>query len=48
MYDGQVKASGTVRELVFDDTVADIYLGPTLATRLRERFSRTREEVANS
>jgi lipopolysaccharide export system ATP-binding protein len=39
MFDGQVKVSGTVRELVFDDTVAQIYLGPTLATRLRARFS---------
>ncbi|HVF40763.1 MAG TPA: LPS export ABC transporter ATP-binding protein [Gemmatimonadaceae bacterium] len=39
MFDGQVKVSGTVRDLVFDDTVADIYLGPTLTTRLRERFS---------
>ena len=46
MYDGQVKASGTVQELVFDDTVADIYLGPTLTARLRERFSRAREEVS--
>ena len=39
MFDGQVKVSGTVRELVFDQTVADIYLGPTLAARLRSRFS---------
>jgi lipopolysaccharide export system ATP-binding protein len=39
MFDGQVKVSGTVRELVFDDTVADIYLGPTLSARLRARFS---------
>jgi lipopolysaccharide export system ATP-binding protein len=39
MFDGQVKVSGTVRELVFDDTVADIYLGPTLAARLRARFA---------
>jgi lipopolysaccharide export system ATP-binding protein len=39
MFDGQVKVSGTVRELVFDDTVAKIYLGPTLTARLRERFS---------
>lgn len=38
MFDGQVKVSGTVRELVFDDTVADIYLGPTLTARLRTRF----------
>jgi lipopolysaccharide export system ATP-binding protein len=48
MFDGQVKVSGTVRELVFDDTVADIYLGPTLTARLRERFSRERDEVTVS
>lgn len=41
MFDGQVQVSGTVRDLVFDDTVADMYLGPTLAARLRERFSRS-------
>jgi len=39
MFDGQVKVSGTVRDLVFDDTVADIYLGPTLTARLRARFA---------
>jgi lipopolysaccharide export system ATP-binding protein len=39
MFDGQVKVSGTVQELVFDDTVAKIYLGPTLTARLRTRFS---------
>lgn len=38
MFDGQVKVSGTVRELIFDDTVAEIYLGPTLTARLRSRF----------
>jgi len=48
MFDGQVKVSGTVRDLVFDDTVADIYLGPTLTARLRERFSRDRGEVTAS
>jgi lipopolysaccharide export system ATP-binding protein len=48
MFDGQVKVSGTVRDLVFDDTVADIYLGPTLTARLRERFSRDRDEVKAS
>jgi lipopolysaccharide export system ATP-binding protein len=37
--DGQVLVSGTVRDLVFDDTVADAYLGPTLTARLRDRFS---------
>ena len=44
MFDGQVKVSGTVRELVFDDTVADIYLGPTLTARLRERFATADEK----
>jgi lipopolysaccharide export system ATP-binding protein len=39
MFDGQVKVSGTVRDLVFDDTVAEIYLGPTLTARLRARFA---------
>jgi lipopolysaccharide export system ATP-binding protein len=39
MFDGQVKVSGTVRELVFDDEVARVYLGPTLAARLRSRFA---------
>jgi lipopolysaccharide export system ATP-binding protein len=43
MFDGQVKVSGTVRELVFDDTVAKIYLGPTLTARLRSRFSATEQ-----
>ncbi len=38
LFDGQVKVSGNVRDLVFDDTVADIYLGPTLTARLRSRF----------
>src|SRR6478735_7277348 len=39
MFDGRVRVSGTVRELVFDDEVARVYLGPTLAARLRSRFS---------
>jgi lipopolysaccharide export system ATP-binding protein len=43
MFDGQVKVSGTVRELVFDDTVAKIYLGPTLTARLRARYTATGE-----
>jgi len=45
MFDGQVKVSGTVRELVFDDTVADIYLGPTLTARLRARFAAAEDET---
>jgi lipopolysaccharide export system ATP-binding protein len=44
MFDGQVKVSGTVRELVFDDTVAAMYLGPTLTARLRARFSAAEAE----
>jgi lipopolysaccharide export system ATP-binding protein len=47
MFDGQVKVSGTVRDLVFDDTVADIYLGPTLTARLRQRFSHVQDGVAS-
>ncbi|MGH7720950.1 MAG: LPS export ABC transporter ATP-binding protein [Gemmatimonadaceae bacterium] len=46
MFDGQVKVSGTVRELVFDDTVAKIYLGPTLSARLRARFSERAESLS--
>jgi len=38
MFDGKVQVSGTVRELVFDATVAEKYLGPTLTARLRARF----------
>ncbi len=48
MFDGQVKVSGTVRDLVYDDTVADIYLGPTLTARLRQRFSHVQEAGAAS
>lgn len=48
MFDGQVKVSGTVRDLVYDETVADIYLGPTLTTRLRQRFSDVRAAGAVS
>ena len=39
MFEGQVQVAGTVRELVFDDRVASLYLGPTLTTRLRARLS---------
>jgi len=38
MFEGKVEVSGTVRELVFNDQVADDYLGPTLAARLRDRL----------
>ena len=39
MFDGAVKVSGSVRELIFDDTVSTIYFGPTLTARLRARFA---------
>ena len=39
MFEGRVQVSGTVRDLVFDDRVADLYLGPTLTARLRARLS---------
>jgi len=39
MFEGKVQVSGTVRELVFDDRVADLYLGPTLTARLRARLT---------
>ncbi len=38
MFDGKVIVSGTVQELVFDEKVAESYLGPTLTARLRARF----------
>ncbi|HET7599031.1 MAG TPA: LPS export ABC transporter ATP-binding protein [Gemmatimonadales bacterium] len=38
MFEGKVQAAGTVRDLVYDDRVAQLYLGPTLTTRLRARL----------
>jgi lipopolysaccharide export system ATP-binding protein len=38
MYDGRVRVSGTVGELVWNEEVAEIYLGPTLTARMRERY----------
>ncbi len=42
MFEGKVQVSGPVRDLVFDDRVAQLYLGPTLTARLRARL----EQVA--
>src|SRR5213594_3773795 len=39
MFEGKVQVSGTVRELVFDDRVANLYLGPTLTAPLRARLT---------
>jgi lipopolysaccharide export system ATP-binding protein len=38
MYDGRVRVAGTVSELVWNEEVAEIYLGPTLTARMRERY----------
>ncbi len=38
MFEGRVQVAGSVRELVFDDKVAELYLGPTLTARLRARL----------
>lgn len=40
MHEGTVQAAGSVGELVWNDRVADLYLGPTLTTRLRSRMER--------
>ena len=40
MYDGRVRVSGTVAELVWSEEVAEIYFGPTLTARMRERYER--------
>ena len=38
MHEGSVQAAGGVRELVWSDRVAELYLGPTLTARLRGRM----------
>jgi lipopolysaccharide export system ATP-binding protein len=40
MYEGRIRVSGTVTELVWNDEVAEIYLGPTLTHRMRSRYPR--------
>ena len=40
MYEGRIRVSGTVSELVWNDEVADLYLGPSLTARMRSRFPR--------
>ncbi|HLG04922.1 MAG TPA: LPS export ABC transporter ATP-binding protein [Gemmatimonadales bacterium] len=40
MYEGEVRAAGTVRELVYNEQVAELYLGPTMTARLRSRMER--------
>jgi len=40
MYEGKIRVSGTVSELVWNEEVAEIYLGPTLTQRMRGRYAR--------
>ena len=40
MYEGRIRVSGTVSELVWNDEVAEIYLGPTLTARMRRRYEK--------
>jgi lipopolysaccharide export system ATP-binding protein len=48
MYEGQIRVSGTVSELVWNDEVAEIYLGPTLTSRMRNRYPRPEEVTSGS
>lgn len=43
MYEGGIRLSGTVSELVWNDEAAEIYLGPTLTQRMRQRYPRPGE-----
>ena len=40
MYEGRFRVSGTVPQLVWNDEVADLYLGPSLTARMRSRYPR--------
>jgi lipopolysaccharide export system ATP-binding protein len=40
MHEGTVQAAGSVVELIWNDRVAELYLGPTLTARLRGRMER--------
>ena len=46
MYEGRIRVSGTVSELVWNEEVAEIYLGPTLTQRMRQRFERPEGAMA--
>jgi lipopolysaccharide export system ATP-binding protein len=40
MFEGRIRVSGSVSELVWNEDVAEIYLGPTLTHRMRLRYER--------
>jgi lipopolysaccharide export system ATP-binding protein len=46
MYEGKIRVSGTVSELVWNEEVAEIYLGPTLTARMRGRYPKPHGVVA--
>jgi lipopolysaccharide export system ATP-binding protein len=48
MYDGRIPISGSVSQLVWNDEVAEIYLGPTLTHRMRNRYPRPEEPLEMS
>lgn len=43
MYEGRIRVAGSVPELVWNDEVAEIYLGPNLTQRMRQRYARPAE-----
>jgi lipopolysaccharide export system ATP-binding protein len=45
MYEGRIRVSGTVSELVWSEEVAEIYLGPTMTARMRKRYPRPAVEA---
>ncbi len=45
MYEGRIRVSGTVSELVWNDEVAEIYFGPTLTEKMRGRYGRPVSQV---
>jgi hypothetical protein len=46
MYEGRIRVGGTVSELVWNQEVAEIYLGPTLTERMRTRYPRPEGRLA--
>ena len=48
MYEGRIQVSGTVSQLVWNQEVAEIYLGPTLTDRMRGRYERPVEDQGES
>ncbi len=48
MYEGRIAVSGTVSELVWNEEVAKMYLGPSLTERMRERFPEPQRPVEHT